>query len=154
MTKFADFMFRRLKAEGGAQTLEFALVAPVLLLMVLGCIYALLVVTAHVTLAHAASAAVRFASIPTDNIEPGYPTQDEVSERLFTSTPFFSRDGCTVALAGDRVPNAPVSLNVSCPFANPLGSVLSGLQAMFSNSREQPYPDMFTVSATATGRRE
>lgn len=145
---------RRLKLQDGAQTLEFALVAPAFIFLVFAIMYALLVVSANVSLAHAASAAVRYAAIPTDNIEPVYPAPEQVSEVLFDSTPFFSAETCTTSLAGDAAPNAPVSLSVICPFANPLGAVLNGLQGLVSNVERESFGETFNVSAAATGRRE
>lgn len=144
----------RFGADDGAQTLEFALLAPAIVFMVFGIVYALLVVTANVSLSHAASVAVRYASIPTDNIVPEYPDSAQVAGRLFDSTPFFESGSCTLSLSGDPVVNAPVNLDVECPFANPLGTALNGLRGLMSAGDEAPFGNTFTISADATARRE
>lgn len=145
---------RRLKADDGAQMLEFALVAPVVVFLLFGIIYALLAVAANVSLSHAASAAVRYASIPTDNIEPVYPSAEDVSARLFDSTPFFAPESCLSSVSGGAVPNTVVSVSVECPFPNPLGITLSRLSTLLAGDGGQSFGDTFTLSALATGRRE
>lgn len=147
-------MTRRMKQDSGAQALEFALIAPALLFMLFGAIYALLVVAAHVTLAHAASTAVRYAAVPTDNIEPVYPASGQVSAKLFALTPFFEPDDCATSLSGASVPNSQVNLSVSCSLVNPLADVLNGIRALFPGAEGGPFAGTFTVSAQATGRRE
>lgn len=145
---------RALRDEEGAAALEFALVSPLLFFLFFGIIYVLLVVAANVTLAHAASTAVRYASVPTDNIEPVYPSPAQVEAKLFSSTPFFTAEGCATSVIGDSRPNSPVTLGVSCPFANPLGNVLNGLRGLYPDGEGEPFADSFDISATVMGRRE
>lgn len=144
----------RLKTEDGAHIVEFALVAPVLFFLFFAVMYGVLAVTANVTLAHATSAGMRYATIPLDNIAPIYPSPDQVAARVFDSTPFFAQDNCVTSVAGAPAPNAVVSLNVSCPFANPLGPALDGLRVLFGAGDAEPLGDSFQMSASATGRRE
>lgn len=143
----------RLKGEEGAQTLEFALVAPLTIFLFFGIVYSLLAVAANVSLAHAASSAVRYASIPTDSIQPVYPSPAQVQSKLFAATPFFTQTSCTTSVTGASTPNSPVSLSVSCPFANPLGASLNGLRRFFGGSGD-PFGSTFQMTATAKARRE
>ena len=142
----------RIRDEAGAEAIEFALIAPLVLGLIFAIVYGLLVVAAHLTLAHGTSIGVRYATMPTDPVTDTYPTEAEVEARIVATTPFFSADSCATTVAGDRIPNAPVSVEVSCTFPNPAGAVLDGLFDLFTGD-----PDVgHTVGISAHGqaRRE
>jgi Flp pilus assembly protein TadG len=144
---------RRLRDETGAEAIEFALVAPIMLFLVIGLVYGLLAVAAHLSLGHATSRGLRYATIPTDPVSAVYPTGDEVAERVASQTPFFTADDCTTTVTGDERENAPVTLEVSCDFPNPLGGAVEGLRnAFFGGGSDQP--DVIAMTTRAEGRRE
>lgn len=114
--------------ERGAETLEFALVSPALFLLLLGVVYGLVAVASQVTLGHAASVGVRYASV----LESGsYPTEADVARKVESSTPFFAPGACTSTVTGDSLPYAPITLDVACRM-----------------------PGFPVLTARATGRRE
>ncbi|MGH2769038.1 MAG: TadE/TadG family type IV pilus assembly protein [Actinomycetota bacterium] len=145
---------RFLRDEDGAEIIEFALVAPLVLFLVFGLIYGLLTIAAQLSLAHAASVGVRYASIPTDPAVDAYPTPGAVATRVVDSTPFFGAGACATTVTGDSTPNAPVDLDVSCDFPNPLGRALNGLRGIFIPDGASPYASDLSLSMSARGRRE
>jgi len=147
---------RRLTDDDGAEAVEFAIVAPLALMVIFGIIYVLLALAAHVSLNHASSVAVRYASIPVDPVTDFYPTASDVHEKLTSSTPFFSPDACTVVVTpnGPRGrQNEPVSLDVSCEFPNPAGATFDALGALLGGTRN-PANDTLTMTTAAEARRE
>jgi Flp pilus assembly pilin Flp len=141
--------------ERGAEALEFALVFPVVAFLLFGLIYGGFAVAAQVSLAHAASRGVRFASIAVDPVADVYPSADAVASRVDAETPFFSASACQTTVGGDARENAPVTLNVVCDFPNPMGKALSALKNFFAGSDDpDSYTDKLRMSARAEGRRE
>jgi Flp pilus assembly protein TadG len=114
-------MRRRLRSDEGSEALEFALVFPVAAFLLIALLYGLFAVSAHVSLAHATSRGARFASIPSDLPSGTYPTTSDIEAFIDDQTPFFSASSCATSVAGDAVENAPVVLDVTCDFPNPLG---------------------------------
>ncbi len=146
---------RLLKDERGAEALEFGLVFPVVALIIFGLIYGLLALAAHISLAHASARGVRYASLPLDPVAGIYPTVTQVSERVDESTPFFTAAACETTVVGEAKENAPVTLDVSCNFPNPLGAALSGLRSLFTSADDpSTYSNTLTISAHSQSRRE
>jgi Flp pilus assembly protein TadG len=142
-----------LRDERGAEALEFAIVFPVAALIIFGLIYGLLALSAHISLAHAAARGVRYASLPTDPVAGIYPTVADVEQRVDESTPFFTGAACETTVVGEAKENAPVTLDVSCDFPNPIGATLSALRSLFGGSGDA-YSDDLTISAHSESRRE
>ncbi len=150
------------REQTGAEIAEFALVAPILLLAIFGLIYAMLAAAAHVSLAHASSVAVRYASLPVDPVLDVYPSLGQVTDKLHASTPFFGTGSCTTALTGDSTANSRVVLTADCRFPNPLGRTLNALAAVVGGEPQAPEPgdgpyvdsSDITISSTAKARRE
>jgi Flp pilus assembly protein TadG len=143
------------KDERGAETVEFALVFPVVAFLILGLLYGLFAVAAHVSLAHAASRGVRYASIPVDAVSGVYRTTEEVEAFVDENTPFFTASSCETTVTGDALENAPVTLDIVCGFPNPAGKALSGLRDLLLNTHEPDrYADALAMSAHAEARRE
>ena len=141
--------------ERGAEALEFALVAPVALFLIFGLIYGLFAVAAHVSLAHATSRGVRYASIPIDPVTGIYPSSDQVEDFVLDHTPFFTAATCETVVVGDARENAPVTLDVDCNFPNPAGGALNGLRDVFTRSDgPDTYDSTLQMSAHAATRRE
>ncbi len=141
--------------DGGAETVEFALVFPVIAFLIFGLIYGLFAVAAHVSLAHATSRGVRYASIPIDPVTGIYPTSAQVEDFVDGHTPFFTAAGCVTTVVGENRENAPVTLDVGCDFPNPAGAALNGLRNIFTRSDDPPvYSDDLEMSAHAKARRE
>ena len=141
--------------ERGAETVEFALVFPVVAFLIFGLIYGLLAVAAHVSLAHATSRGVRYASIPIDPVAGIYPSTTQVEDFVDGHTPFFTADGCETMVVGEVRENAPVTLDVGCDFPNPAGGALDALRNVFSGSDDPDvYDDSLEMSAHAEARRE
>ncbi len=146
---------RYLEDERGAEALEFAIVAPLALFLLLGLLYALLSLAAWLSLGHATSGAVRYAAIPTDPVTATYPDAAAVQDRLVEATPFFGPDACHTTLAGEELEGRVVRLEVACTFPNPPGAVLSGLRnAFFGGDGSQAYGTELTMTARAEARRE
>lgn len=139
--------------ETGAEAVEFAIAGPVALFLIAGVIYLVMAVAAQVSLHHGASVGVRYASIPTDPVATTYPSATEVEARLDDATWFFTADSCTTLVDGDEIQNAPVDLDVTCTFPNPLGAAMNGLQRTFTDSTGG-FSDTFDMSARAKARRE
>jgi Flp pilus assembly pilin Flp len=143
------------KEERGAEAIEFALVFPVVAFLVFGLIYGLLAVSAHVSLAHATSRGVRYASLAIDPVAGIYPSTEQVEAHVVAQTPFFGAEGCDTVVVGESRENAPVTLDVSCDFPNPMGTALSALKSFFQGSDgTEEYADVLGMSAHAEGRRE
>jgi Flp pilus assembly protein TadG len=141
--------------ERGAEIVEFALVFPVIAFLIFGLIYGLFAVAAHVSLAHATSRGVRYASIPIDPVTGIYPSTDQVEEFVLDHTPFFSAASCTTTVAGDGRENVPVTLDVDCGFPNPAGAALNALRDVFIGSDgPETYDGSLQISAHAQARRE
>jgi Flp pilus assembly pilin Flp len=143
-----------LSDERGAEALEFALVFPVAAFLLFGLIYAGFAVAANVSLAHAASRGVRYASIAVDPLSSMYPSTAEVAAKVDDETPFFAADDCDTTLVGDSRENAPVTLDVVCDFPNPMGKALSGVKNFITGSDDEAYSDSLRITARAEGRRE
>jgi Flp pilus assembly protein TadG len=116
---------RRLRDDRGAEAIEFAIAFPVLALLIIGLLYALFAVAAHISLAHATSKGARFATIAIDPVTSSYPSADEVAAEIDEHTPFFTADSCDVTVDGATSDNAVVTLEVGCDFPNPLGLISS-----------------------------
>jgi Flp pilus assembly protein TadG len=149
-------MTRRLVDDDrGAEALEFALVFPVVIFLILAILYGLFAVAAQASLSHAASRTVRYASIPTDPVYGVYRTPDEVNAYFRDQAPLFAKSTCTTNVTGDTVTNAPVVVAVSCNFPNPAGRALNGLKdVFFGTTGDGTYSDDLTMTARAEGRRE
>ena len=146
---------RFLRDETGAETLEFALVFPVFALLVFGLIYGLLAVSAHVSLAHAASRGVRYASLAVDPVAGVYPSTSAVEGLIDDNTPFFTATDCETTVVGDAQENAPVTLDVSCDFPNPAGAVVSAIRGfLLDPDPADSDPGTLQISAHAEARRE
>jgi Flp pilus assembly protein TadG len=122
--------------------LEFALVFPVVAFLIFGLIYGLFAVAAHVSLAHAASRSVRYATLALDPVAGIYPTTEQVETYMDTQTPFFTASSCETTVVGDALENAPVVLDLTCAFPNPAGRVVGMID------------ENITMTAHATARRE
>lgn len=143
---------RLLRDERGAEALEFAIVAPVALFLLLGLLYALLSLAAWLSLGHATSGAVRYAAIPQAGT---YPDADAVRERLVGATPFFGAEACQTTIDGEEIEGRAVRLEVACTFPNPPGAVLSGLRnVFFGGDGTEAYGSVLTMTARAEARRE
>jgi Flp pilus assembly protein TadG len=147
---------RRLASEErGAAAIEFALVFPVAAFLIFGLLYSLIAVAAQLSLVHAASRGVRYASIATDPLAGVYPSTADVAQHVASETPFFSASSCTTTVVGDSTENAPVNLNVACNFPNPLGRAVSALRNLIlGGSGQDVYSDNLKMSAHAEARRE
>lgn len=140
--------------ENGSEAIEFALVAPFMLLVVFVSLYGLILAAANVSLAHASSVAVRYATIPVNPFMDVYPTTAQVTAKLHGSTPFFGAN-CTTTVTTTPGPNAPVVLQAKCPFPNPLGSVINKIGQLLTGAPSAQYPSgAMTVTHSAVGRRE
>lgn len=147
-------MVKRLRSEDGAEVVEFALVFPVFAFIVFGLIYGLFAVAAHVSLAHATSRGVRYASIPVDPLGGTYRSTGEIEAYMDGQSPFFSASTCETTVVGEERTNAPVSLDVACDFPNPAGRVVSALSGLIDRDRPVSHSDALVISAQAEARRE
>jgi hypothetical protein len=137
--------------ELGAEAVEFAFVGPVLLGLIFALMYVLLGVAAHVSVSHAASVGARYASI-VDRDTGTYPDHDAVEAKMNAASPFFRPEACETVLAGEAGDNAPIHIDVSCPFPNPIGRAVNKLL-----DRDAPAGitgDEITLAASAKARRE
>lgn len=131
-----------MRDDTGAESIEFALVAPILLIAVLGAVYALLAAAAQVSLQHATGVAARYAAIPAaDGTFDTYPDDAAVLRKLTDSTPFFAPASCTATVTGDQEQNRKLTLAARCTLPNPIGQVLGVAESM-------------TMSTVAEARRE
>ena len=154
-------MLRRIKTdESGAEAVEFAVVAPVLLLIVFGLIYVLLWVSAEISLGHAVTEGVRLASIP-NTATGAYPSAAVVEARIDDSTPFFSQEAtaadppdCLITVTGAASPNNPVRVAADCDFPNPAGTAARALGNIFPGTTRPDQPSTIDVSASAERNRE
>jgi hypothetical protein len=131
---------------------EFALVAPLLLMFIFGLIYGLLAMAAQLSLTYATNVGVRFATIPIDAPLNVYPSQQAVAAKVADSTPFFAPGDCTTAVPPEGTPNEAFTLTVSCDFPNPAGGALTGLSGIWGGGSS--YDSDLTLTANARGRRE
>lgn len=146
-------MLPRLRNDDGAEAVEFAIVAPLLFMIAFGAIYILLALAAHVSLNHATSVAVRYASIPTDPVATTYPDAAQVKQKLTSSTPFFAPDACTVVVDETGAQNDPVRLEASCDFPNPAGAAFDTMRSLLGGTRDTSN-DTLTMTTAAEARRE
>jgi hypothetical protein len=145
--------FRRIgREDAGAEAVEFALVAPLLLMFIFGLIYGLLAMSAQLSLSYATNVGVRFATIPIDAPLNVYPSQQAVAVKVADSTPFFEPGDCTTTVPPEGTPNEAFTLTVSCDFPNPAGGALTGLSGIFGGGGS--YDSDLTLTANARGRRE
>lgn len=142
----------RLRDDRGAEALEFALVSPMVLMIVFGVIYALLAVSAQLSLSYAASVGARHASIPTDFVNGVYPTDGAVVERVAAATPFFAADSCGGGVTGTTKQNDKLTLSVTCDFPNPIGHVVGLL--LGDAATTGAFAPVLKMSARAEARRE
>lgn len=144
--------------DAGAETLEFAVAGPVVLFLVFGLVYAIVTAAAYLSLTHAASVGVRYASIPPDPVHGGYRTDAEVVAKVDERTPFFTADDCAGAVVGGTASNDAISLELDCSFPNPFGRVLNRLGSIVSRSEPAdggPHAEGdLTMSVRAQARRE
>lgn len=137
-------MRRLVRDERGAEVIEFAIVLPIAMVLLLGTMYALLVVSAQMSLQHAVNVGARTATLPDA-------TTQAVETRALDATPFFHADTCETTTSGAAVDNAPVAVDMDCPFPNPLGRVV----AVFAGQQETgPFAPELHLTARGTGRRE
>lgn len=134
--------------------MEFALVAPLVLILIFGLIYGLLGMAAQLSLSHAASVGLRFATIPTNPTTDTYPTPAAVKTKVMEQTPFFSPEDCSTDVQAVGTPNQPFTLSVVCDFPNPAGGALNGLRSIFTADGASPFETELTLTADAIGRRE
>ncbi|MGH2771715.1 MAG: TadE/TadG family type IV pilus assembly protein [Actinomycetota bacterium] len=151
-------MIRRInKDDSGAEAVEFAVVAPVLLLIVFGLIYVLLWAAAEISLGHAVTEGVRLASLPS-TATGAYPSAAAVAARIDDSTPFFSQSGatpdCAIVVTGVASSNSPVRVTADCDFPNPAGTAARALGNVFPGTNRPAQPSTIDVSATAERNRE
>ena len=118
--------------QRGSALLEFALVLPVFLLIVLGSLSALWVLTARSALSGAAKDGARYASIRHDPLEceaapcpVGYPTEDEVAAYVQHRAGSF--DVGSVTLVRPTQPNEPLTVTVQ----GDLPIIVSGIASVF-----------------------
>lgn len=149
MTRPAWSSIRR--DDSGSETMEFALVAPIALLVIIGALWAMLGVAARVSLAQAASNAARFASIPTDMVRGIYPDEAAVNATLAASTPFFDERACTTTVTGKTAQNAPVTVEAACSYPNPAGRAVGFFLGRDATGAFAP---TLTFTASAKARRE
>ena len=150
-------LHRLRRSETGAETVEFALVAPLVLFLIFGLIYGFLGMAAQLSLTHAASVGVRFATMPTDAPTNTYPSVEAVKNKVLASTPFFKAEDCAAPTVNDEsgtpTPNREVTLTISCDFPNPAGAALGGISGLFGGEGAS-YDGELTLTASVTGRRE
>lgn len=147
---------RLFRDERGSETVEFAFVLPIIVFVVFALLFGLTATAAQVSLAHSASVAARFASIPTDAVSNVYPTSAEVAQRAYDATPFFDPSRCTTAVSGAATQNAAVTVTLACSFPNPFGRVMDRMTSIFDNSSPNRWgsSDDLAMSATGKARRE
>ena len=146
---------RLARGDDGAEVIEFALVFPILALLLFGALYGIFSTAAHVSLAHATSRGVRYAAIPVDPVTQTYRTTDEVENYVDGHTPFFTAERCVTTVSGDARENAPVVLEVACDFPNPFGRAANAMRDVVTRgSTASPDSEAVTISARAEGRRE
>jgi Flp pilus assembly protein TadG len=141
------------KDDNGAEIVEFALVAPLVLLMIFGLIYGMLATGAQLSLSYATSVAARYASIPTAGST--YPTPAQVGAKLADSTPFFGTGACTTTIAGSSgVANSPMTISATCNFPNPLGGAVAAIRGVITGTTLPNQPDTLALTASAQSRKE
>jgi Flp pilus assembly protein TadG len=142
------------RAESGAETVEFALVFPLVLILVFGLIYGLLAMAAQLSLTHAASVGVRFATIPPNPAVDTYPSSAAIEAKVLEATPFFAPTDCETVVPEAGGPNQAFTLTVVCDFPNPAGGALNGLRNIFIADGDSPFETELPLTAIARGRRE
>ena len=133
------------KGETGAEAVEFALIAPILLFLVFGLIYLLLLFAAQLSLGYATNVGVRHAAIN--------PSEPEVLNKALEATPFFSADSCDPAVGGGGGPNQPVTLTLTCDFPNPAGGAANALRQTFFGGGSE-IESTVELAARAQSRKE
>jgi Flp pilus assembly protein TadG len=141
------------KDESGAEMVEFALVAPMVFLLIFGLIYGLLTLAAQVSLSHAASVGVRFATIPTIVAIDTYPSSAAVAQKVMDSTPFFEPGDCITTVPESGNPNEAFAMTVACDFPNPMGRAFNGIRGLFGEGGSAGDTNL-TLTANVQGRRE
>ena len=130
---------RRLRDQRGSALVEFAVVLPVLLLVVVGGFVLLWFGTARSALTDAAREAVRFASVPRDPLacaldpcDGAWPTADEVEAHILARAGRFGVDDVDVTTdgAGNAVVTVTVGRRVPDPL-RPLAGVF-GIDEVYS----------------------
>lgn len=141
-------------SEVGAEAVEFALIAPILFMLLLAALYFLLLFSLEVSLAHATSRALRYAVLPLPPSYDQYPSTAAVQSRLTESSVFFKPSNCSLTLTGAQAANASVSLKASCSYPNPVGGALNGVSRLVDPDGDANYSSNLVIAADAEGRRE
>jgi Flp pilus assembly protein TadG len=138
--------------ERGAVTVEFAVVLPLVLVLLGTVIFAGWLGLVRAILEHGASEGVRFASVPATSDLRSYPDNGAVSAHVDQSTPMITPTDVQVlsSLSG-AARNAPVTVRVTYGVPNPVAGLLAPLEAF---GWAEDIPETITVTATALGRRE
>ena len=103
-------MTRRLRDERGAAVLEFAVVFPVVFVVLLAALSMFWMLAARSTLSGAARDGARFASIRPGSLQP-YPSAADVEAYVRDRAEPFAVDAVVVVTGAQ--PNAPVSVTVT-----------------------------------------
>lgn len=141
------------REERGAEAVEFALIGPMLFFLLIGLLYTLLLFAAQLSVARSATVGVRYAAIFDESLGR-YPTAADVNSKVLNNTPLFASGACaTTSLSGGGGPNAPMTLNISCDFPNPLGQAMNGMRNAFFGGGGI-VGSTLELTADATARKE
>lgn len=137
------------RGESGAEAVEFALIGPLLLLVLIGMIYTLLLFAAQLSVARSATVGARYAAIYDRSIGR-YPTATDINAKVLDSAALFKAGACsTPGPSGGGSPNASMTVQVRCDFPNPAGQALNGLSSLFGGTGTVEPTLQLTASATA-----